>query len=387
MTESVDVLVIGGGIAGLSVGSAIAPHAKVVVLEREHASGYHSSGRSATFYHFGIGNRTVRQLTAQSRAFFENPGDGFAGVPLCRPTPALFIATAAMQPALDALQRDIADVTDGIARASEAEMLSLLPVLRVGGDDIVDGLIDYNGRRLDADALLQGHTRRLRRFGGEIVFDADVAKIARDGKCWRVVVGERSWLADTLVNAGGAWADAIALMAGVPPLGLSPLRRTIIMFDPPAEQPTRAWPFVKTVTDAFYMLPEAGKLLASPVDENPDVPRDAQPEEYDVALAAHRVEEYTTLQVRRIERRWSGLRTFAPDRSPVVGFDPRAPGFFWLAGQGGFGLQTSPAVADAAAALLLGRSWPPHLACAGLGPDSIAPERLWAGYAAKEIRV
>jgi D-arginine dehydrogenase len=182
--------------------------------------------------------------------------------------------------------------------------------------------------------------------------------------------------AGVVVNAAGAWADRVAEMAGVQPLGLTPLRRTIIVFDPPAEMEVRDWPFVKTAVDYMYMMPDSGRLLASPVDENPDDPCDAQPDELDMAVAAHRVSEFTTMEVRRITHRWAGLRTFAADRVPVAGYAPDADGFFWLAGQGGYGLQTAPAMAEIAEALLLGAPWPEAIAAVGVMPEQIRPERL-----------
>jgi D-arginine dehydrogenase len=187
--------------------------------------------------------------------------------------------------------------------------------------------------------------------------------------------GERR-TAPVLVNAAGAWADRIAELAGVAPLGLQPKRRTIIVVDPPEGRDVSGWPFVKTAADQFYMLPEAGRLMASPVDEIDSGACDAQPEDYDIALAAHRVEEYTTLAVGRIPHKWAGLRTFTRDRVPAAGFASDAPGFFWLAGQGGYGLQTAPAMAEAAEALIIGTAWPPGLADLGIAPEQIRPDRL-----------
>jgi D-arginine dehydrogenase len=179
------------------------------------------------------------------------------------------------------------------------------------------------------------------------------------------------------VNAAGAWADRVAELAGVRPLGLSPKRRTIIVVDPPAGIDVRNWPFTKTAADEFYMLPEAGQVLASPVDEVPDDPGDAQPEDYDLALAAWRLEEYTTLSISRIAHRWAGLRTFTADRVPTAGFAPDAPGFFWLAGQGGYGLQTAPAMAAIVESLVTGAAWSADLLELGVLPERIRPERLF----------
>ncbi len=380
MTNTADFLVIGGGVAGMSAASRLAEAGRVVVLEGEQALGYHSSGRSATFYHFGIGNRTVRALTAYSRGFFEQPPAGFTEAPLCRATPALFVARADMLDALDALESEMTRVTGTVSRADEPAMRALCPVLRFGESGVVAGLVDTGGRRLDPDALLQGYARRVRERGGAIMLGARVAEVTRDGAGWsvRTAAGER-WSAPVIVNAAGAWADRVAAMAGVRPLGLEPKRRTIIVLDAPAGHDVRGWPFVKVAVDDFYMLPEGSRLMASPVDEVPSEPTDAQPEEYDLALAAWKVEEWTTMTVPRIAHRWAGLRSFVADRVPTAGFAPDAPGFFWLAGQGGYGLQTAPAMADIAASLLLGEPWPAALAELGVTPEQVRPERLFGG--------
>ncbi|MDP8912004.1 MAG: FAD-binding oxidoreductase [Pseudomonadota bacterium] len=372
-----DFLVIGGGVAGLSAAARLAAHGRAVVLEAEEAVGYHSSGRSATFAHYGIGDRTVRGLTSYSRSFFQAPPDGFASTPLAQTTPALFIAREEMVPTLDALQAEMQLFTDTSSYAGEAEMRALCPILKFGEGAVVAGVVDRGGLRLDSDALLQGYARAVRAAGGETLTGRRIAAVARSGGGWEVTTeaGEH-WSAPILINAAGAWADAIARMAGVTPLGLQPKRRTIIVVDGPAGHDVRGWPFVKTAVDEFYMLPESGRLMASPVDEVDCEACDAQPDDYDVALAAYRLEEYTTLPVQRIAHRWAGLRTFTRDRVPTAGFAPDAPGFFWLAGQGGYGLQTAPAMAEASEALILGSSWPEGLSGLGVEQEQIRPERL-----------
>jgi D-arginine dehydrogenase len=373
-----DFIVIGGGIAGLSAAAALASHGRAVVLEAEEAVGYHSSGRSATFAHYGIGDRAVRGLTSFSRSFFLDPPDGLAEVPIARAAGALFIAREEMLPALDALETEMRRFTDTTSRVGEAEMRSICPILKTGAGAVVAGVLDSGGLKLDADALLQGYARQLRARGGEVRTGARVSGLRRAGTDWEVEAGGERFSATVVVNAAGAWADRIAEMARVRPLGLAPRRRTIIVIDPPAEPDVSAWPFIKTATDEFYMLPEAGRLMASPVDEVPDYPCDAQPEEYDLALAAWRLEEYTSLSVSRIAHRWAGLRTFTADRVPTAGFAPDAPGFFWLAGQGGYGLQTAPAMAAIAENLVTGRDWPSDLTELGVAPEQILPERLLA---------
>lgn len=366
--EGADFLILGGGVAGLSAGARLAGRGRVVVLEGEEALGYHASGRSATFSHFGIGNRIVRALTAHSReSFLAAEGT------LCRRSAALFVATEEMRAPLDTLGRDMAAFTGSLRPVDEGEMLRLFPPLRTGGDAVVAGLLYPDGLRLDSDAMLQAYARIIRSAGGAVLTGCRIDAIEPG---WRVRSGERSWSAPILVNAAGAWADSVAALAGVRPLGLKPLRRTIIVLDPPANADVRGWPFVKTAVDDFYILPESGRLMASPVDEIEADPCDAQPEEYDVALAAWKVERYTTLPVERIAHKWAGLRTFTADRTPAAGFAADAPGFFWLAGQGGFGLQTAPALAEAVEALVTGSPWPDGLTRLRVEAADLAPDRL-----------
>ena len=356
--SSSDILIIGGGIAGLSAASALAAHARVTVLEAEEAVGYHSSGRSATMLHYALGDPQVRALTFASRAFFDQPPDGFTNVPLGHSMPVLIHAREEELLALDALASAIAPFAE-LERADESGILALCPVLRVGQMGSVAGLVDRRGIRLDPHALLQGHVRALRNKGSEIVTGSRVQSIARIAGEWRIETADgRSFSAPILVNAAGAWADTVAGLAGVAPIGLAPLKRTIITFDAPTGMNVADWPFAKTVHDELYFAPESGRLFASPMDEVLVEPCDAQPDEYEVALAAHRVEQRTSLKVERIHSRWAGLRTFAPDRHLVAGADSEADGFFWLAGQGGFGLQTSPIMAAITESLIAGTPWP-----------------------------
>ncbi|MFM7028634.1 MAG: NAD(P)/FAD-dependent oxidoreductase [Chakrabartia sp.] len=377
MAQGADFLVIGGGIAGLSAAARLAQKGRVILLEAEEAIGYHSSGRSAAFYHFGLGNPVVRGLTAWSRDFLDSPPQGFSEGPVATPKPALFIATEAMRQGLAQLQAEMQRFTDTVAPADINEMRALCPMLRFEGPDpIIAGLIDAGGRSLDANSLLQGFARQAR-AGGSLLVRHRVTRISPNGSGWEAETqaGDR-FAAPILINAAGAWADRIAALAGVAPIGLQPKRRTIIVFDPPAGTEVRDWPFIKTPGDVFYILPQGNRLLACPNDEGDSDPCDAQPDEYDMALAAHRVEQFTTLPVTRLSGRWAGLRSFVPDRMPVAGFAPDAPGFFWLAGQGGFGLQTSPAMAAIAEALVTGSDWPQGLAAMGVTPASLSPGRL-----------
>jgi len=363
---SADILVIGGGIAGLSAAAALASHGQVAVLEAEEQIGFHSSGRSATMVHYALGDRLVRALTLAGRPFFDEPPEGFTDEALGRRMPVLVHAREDERPALDALDAEISQFAN-LERLDAAGVHALCPLLK---DDSQHGIADLNATRLDPHALLQGNLRQLKSNGGELHTGARVAAVRRRSALWQVTTEQGDvHSAPLLVNAAGSWADAVAKLAGVAPLGLEPKRRTIITFDASPGTELDGLPFAKTVGDELYFAPESGRLFASPMDEVPSEPCDAQPDEYEVALAAYRMEERTIVKVSQIHSKWAGLRTFTPDRHPAVGFAPDAEGFFWLAGQGGFGLQTSPAMARIAATLIAGTPWPvPDVTAAELSP-------------------
>ena len=366
MADTADVLVIGGGIAGLSAAAEIASQARVIVLEGEAQIGFHSSGRSATMLHYALGDPLIRALTLASRPFFDRPPDGFSDVALGRRMAVLINAREEERAALDALDDEISKFA-ALERLDAAAVHELCPLLR---PDALYGIADPNGIRLDPHAMLQGFARQLRRSGGELRTDSRAAVIERQNGNWQVTPQAGDQLsAPIVVNAAGAWADAVAKLAGVRPVGLQPKRRTIITFDAPAGTDLESLPFAKTVGDELYFAPESGRLFACPMDEVPSDPCDAQPDEYEMALAVERMQERTTVRVQRIVSRWAGLRSFTADKHPVVGFAPDAEGFFWLAGQGGAGRQTSPATSRIAATLVIAAPWPvPGVAEADLSP-------------------
>jgi len=370
--QSSDILIIGGGIAGLSAAAALSDHAQVSVLEAEDQVGFHASGRSATMLHYALGDRLVRALTLASRSFFDIPPDGFSAVPLGRTTPVLVFARDDERAALEELEADISQFAQ-LERLDERGIADLCPLLKLGEGGARHGIADRDGIRIDQHALLQGFLRQTRRKGGLLHANARAATIKRDSGVWTVAteLGEVH-SAPVLINAAGAWADTIAAMADVEPIGLAPKRRTIITFDAPADADTAGLPFTKTVGDEVYFGGEGGRIFASPMDEIPSEPTDAQPDDYEVALAAFRMEERTIVNVERIHSKWAGLRSFTPDRRPAVGFSHDAEGFFWLAGQGGFGLQTSPAMARITASLIAGEQWP----VADVSADELSPVRF-----------
>jgi len=362
-----DILIIGGGIAGLSAAAALSKHARVTVLEAEEQIGFHSSGRSATMLHYALGDRLVRALTLASRPFFDNPPDEFGS--LGRRMPVLIHAREDEREALDTLEAELSLFAE-LERLDSSGVHQLCPLLK---DDALYGIADRNGIRLDPHALLQGNLRQARSRGGAVHTGQRVASIERSGGIW-IVRSEKgeTFSAPILVNAAGSWADQVAKLAGVQALRLAPKRRTIITFDAPPGTELDGLPFAKTVGDELYFAPESGRLFASPMDEVLSEPCDAQPDEFEIALAAHRMEERTTVKVDRIHGRWAGLRTFTPDRHPAAGFAPDAEGFLWLAGQGGFGLQTSPAMAAITASLITGERWP----MTDVSADDLDPARF-----------
>lgn len=365
--QKVDYLVVGGGIAGLSAAARLAQHGKTVMCEAEAAPGVHASGRSAAFAHFDMDAALVRALTAASIPMFEPPA--------ARPHAALFVALEGQERMFDRLETDYREWAPNVQRLSVEEAQQLVPVLKSGAGGIVRALLDPNGRKLDSHAMLEGHRKLLIERGGRIALKAPVQGLRHIDTRWIVDTPGGSYSARVVVNAAGAWADEIAGLAGIAPIGIAPLRRTVITFD--VEQNVSSWPFTKTVGPGFYIEPEGShRLLACPMDEGASTPCDAQPEEEDVALAAWRVEQATTLGIPRLASKWAGLRSFAPDRRPIAGFDPQAEGFFWLAGQGGFGLQTSPAMALAVEALVTGLTWPEELRAVGVEPETLAPGRF-----------
>jgi D-arginine dehydrogenase len=374
MTDT-DVIVIGAGIAGASVAAHLAETRRVVLIEREDRPGYHSTGRSAALFTEIYGNPVIRALTRASRRFLFNPPPSFTDGPLTHPRGCLYIATAAQMESLRQFQA-LPDIAPATKTVSVAEARRLCPVLR---DDYVAGaLLEADSSDIEVHALHQGYLRLFRQRNGRLVNDAEVRAVQRAGPGWSVHAGAQVLTAPLVVNAAGAWADEIAALAGIARVGLVARRRTAVLVDPPPGVAVNAWPFVNDIDEQFYFKPEAGSLFLSPADETPVPPGDAQPDEWDVATAVERVEAATTLQITRLKARWAGLRTFAPDRSPVVGFSPQSEGFFWLAGQGGYGIQTAPALSRAAAALALGLELPEDLLAAGVRAADMSPARFKA---------
>jgi D-arginine dehydrogenase len=374
MTSSFDIIIIGAGMAGASAAAELSRDRRVLVLERESHPGAHATGRSAALYSTIYGNAPVRALTRASRTVLqqglEGDGDG-----VLSPRGSLFIATQRQGPRLDAFAA-LPDVAGQTRRLSAHETLELVPFLR--SEVVAGGVLEPGAMDIDVHRLHQAYLRRARQGGAVLRTDASVVALSREDGVWSVKGPGGEDRAPVLINAAGAWADAVAALAGLPPLGLTPLRRTIALVDPPAMDRFETAPHVIDIDEKFYFKPDAGRLLLTPADETPSPPCDAAAEDFAIALAIDRIQAVAHLKVAHIRAKWAGLRTFAPDRTPVVGFDPRAPGFFWLAGQGGYGIQTAPAMARAAAALARGEGLPRDLVAEGVEPGALSPDRFTA---------
>ena len=374
MMNTVDFVVVGAGIAGASAAWELARHGRTVLLEREAQPGFHSTGRSAALFSETYGPAQVRALSRASRDFLTQPPPGFAEQPILTPRGTLVIGDPDDPAPLAALQAELG-AGAAVERWSRERTLAAVPVLRPACTG--EALHEPGAQDIDVHGLHQGFLRGLRRSGGELVCHAEVVGLVREASgAWRVRIADgRQWLARRVINAAGAWADAIAALAGLAGVGLQPKRRSAFVFAPPAGVQTRDWPMVLDVAESWYMKPDAGLLLGSPANADPVVPHDVQAEELDVAIAIDRIEQATTLTIRRPTRVWAGLRSFVADGVPVVGERPDAPGFVWLAGQGGYGIQTCAAMAALAASAALGRPLPEAIVQQGVSAQALSPCR------------
>jgi D-arginine dehydrogenase len=368
-----DIIVIGAGIAGASMAAELAQDVRVLLLEMERQPGYHATGRSAAMYAPAYGPAPIRALTRASGGFFRAPCDGFIDGELLSPRDTLFIATPTQEEALEALRAELAGDAAPILLNAQ-ELIDAQPLLRAGYAS--RGLLDRSASEIDVDALHQGYLRRLRVAGGELFCHAEVTGLQRENDLWHVTTRAGAHSAPVVVNAAGAWAELVGEMAGAERIGLVPKRRTVLTVEAPEGVALTEMPLTVCAEESFYLKPDAGRLLISPANEDPENPCDVQPDELDIAFCIDRIERAFSLNVTRVESKWAGLRSFVADKCPVVGFSDKAPGFFWLAGQGGYGIQTAPALSRLAAALVLADTVPEDILAKGVSLAGLAPGRL-----------
>ena len=373
--QEYDFVIIGAGIAGVSVAYHLGPHARVLILERENVAAYHTTGRSAALHSETYGSAEIRAITVASGRFYRNPPAGFADHPVLTPRGALIVGRADQSAALDKAHADYAALVPSVRRIDRTEALKLQPLLRPeavrGG-----GVLEPEADDMDVAAIHGGFLRGARAAGCALRLSAELTALERQAGRWSIKLRDGEIVSATnVVNAAGAWADVVGGLAGARTIGLVPKRRTAFTFDAPAGLDIAALPMTIDFDESFYFKPEVGQFLASPADETPSPPCDAQPEEMDIAIAVDRIESATTLSIRRIKNRWAGLRSFVADKNLVVGYDPLAQGFFWLAGQGGYGIQTAAAAGRLAAALALEQAMPEDIAALGVAETALSPIR------------
>lgn len=370
-----DVAIVGAGIAGAALARALVPARGVLLLEREPQPGLHSTGRSAAMFMESYGSPQGRALTRASRSLYAAPPADFGGAPVLSPRGALYVGWQGQEALLDAMQRELGATGSTIERLDAAATLARVPVLRAAG--LAGALWEADAMDIDVNALHQGLLRGARRQGAQLWCDAELLSAAHDGRRWTLVLADgRRLHARQLVNAAGAWADEVARRCGSRALGVQPKRRSAFTFDAPEGADFRGWPVTAAIAEHWYFKPDAGQLLGSPANADPVPAHDVVAEEMDIATGIAAIEADTTLRIRRPRRTWAGLRSFAPDGEMLIGFDDA--GLFWLAGQGGWGIQSAHGAALLAAALLDGQALPEELRRQGVDPAALSPRRLQA---------
>ncbi|MBA5777194.1 FAD-binding oxidoreductase [Stappia sp. F7233] len=344
-----DVAIVGAGIAGAGLAASLAGQCSAVLLEQEERPAYHSSGRSAAIFIQNYGNAPIRALSRASAPLFQDADPEFFPEALLTPRGILTIADTE---ALSDFAKHLAD-GEGLDEVSAAEAVRRVPILKAGA--IAGAAYEADAQDIDVHALHQGFLKRHRRSGGQVLCRAELLSAERTTGRWRIRTAAGEIEAGVLVNAAGGWADIVAARSGAAPVGLVAMRRSMAVLPAPDGVDCSRWPLVADAAERWYMKPESGRMLVSPADEDLVEPHDVFADDMVLAEGLYRFEQAVTIPIDRVETSWAGLRTFAPDRTPVCGYDPSAEGFFWLAGQGGYGMQTAPALSRLAADLLLHR--------------------------------
>lgn len=371
--ESADILIIGAGMAGSAAAYYLAANVRVILLERETQPGYHSTGRSAALYSETYGNASVRAITTASREFYLAPPAGFSPYPLLTPRGSMIVGGPQQRAKLQLAYDERRALVPSIEWLNAQQIAARVPVLHP--EAATWAVYEPNAMDMDVHAIHQGFLRGAKADGARLVCEAEVLGMTYAGDVWQVETSAGIFVAPIVINAAGAWGDVLAQMAGVAPVGLVPKRRTAFTFAPPAEPDSRDWPMVIDIDEQFYFKPDAGVLLGSPANEDPVAAQDVQPEELDVAIAADYIETASTLKIGRVLRKWAGLRSFVADKTPVVGFAADAEGFFWLVGQGGYGIQTAPAMGRIAAVLVQHQQLPHDIEMLGVTAADLSPAR------------
>ena len=370
-----DYLIIGAGISGAGAAYELRSHGTVAVVEAEEAPGYHSTGRSAALYTRNFGGSVVRLINQASHEFFQNPPSEFCDTPLLIPRGLMTVALPGDTDKLAPILEQSEDNAP-IEMLTAAQAREIAPLLRP--ESVEAATFEAGVADIEVATLHQAYVRAIKHAGGVIVCSMRIDDIIRKNDVWHASAHGQTIMGKTLVNAAGAWADQVAVMAGVAPVQLVAKRRTAIIVDPPHHIDPTHLPALDFADCDGYIKPDAGKLMASPGDETPVEPQDVQPEEWDVAVLADWIQKRTHIEIRRIEHSWAGLRTFAADDAPIVGYASDVEGFFWLAGQGGYGIMMAPALGRASASLIMNATLPDDMHSLGVTAGDLAPNRFVA---------
>ena len=369
MTNKFDVIVVGAGIAGASVAAHLAETKRVLILEMEDRPGFHTTGRSAATFEPNYGPPPMLAFTRASNDFFVNPPQGFTDGPLLVPRSSLFFEAEGQE----AFTEKMLANGSGLEEISEAQALKHFHVLREGYAKRT--ILDPHTGDLDVDLLHRGYLKLFKARGGQLLNSAAAETIERVGNDWRITIAQGVFESDILVNAAGAWGDVVAIKAGVKPVGLQPKRRSIGVIPMDGIEGAADFPMVTDMGETWYAKPQSGKMMVSSADATPVDPHDAYADDMAIAEGIERLMNATTIEVNHLDHSWGGLRTFAPDGSPVIGYDQYTEGFFWLVGQGGYGIQSAPALSRSAAAMVLKEKIPSDVLEAGLSLSEILPQR------------
>ena len=372
-----DVVIVGGGMAGISAAYRIAPHRSVLILEQESQPAYHTTGRSAAMYMETYGTEQIRALTRASRNFFDNAvNSSFSDTPLLTPRGCIYVAAHDETKQMHALYDELrSNSPDNVQLIDKDEVMRLVPVMRP--ERVAGAIYEEHAEDIDVNTLLLSFLSGARKHGAEFHPSSTLASAERIDGVWHIHTSQGDTIkAYTLVNAAGAWVDVVAERCGVAPIGFVPCRRSAFTFDAPSDLDIKDWVLVVGIMENYYFKPDAGQLLGSPSNADPTEAHDVVAEELDIASGIYHIEENTILKIHRPNHTWAGLRTFAPDKDLVIGEDPTAEGFFWLAGQGGYGIQSAPGVSELVGCLLLDEPLTEDLTKEGVNPEVISPARF-----------